>query len=175
MRNHTVRTAWVSAGLWVCVIAVESFFGSGAHTGSILRPLLESIFGPLSDPTFRTIHFLVRKCGHFSGYAILSLLFYRACWATLIARCDTAQLRWRDMRARWLWRPAVLALLATLAVAGLDEFHQSYDDTRGASVKDVALDESGALALQALLLAISTPGREGAVSDAALPKASKSA
>ena len=160
MNRAKVIRAWIWAGLWLAVIALESFRGSAPNTGSLLRPLVEFFTGRLSDGTFDTLHTIARKCGHFGGYAILSLLLYRAWWATSAARTGMKDLSWRAMRYAWTKRAAVLALLTTLAVAGMDEFHQEFEPDRGPSMKDVALDESGGIVAQAILLALSMPGRK---------------
>jgi VanZ family protein len=52
-----------------------------------------------------------------------------------------------------LWRRAsVLAVLCTLLVAILDEYHQSFLPSRTSSPKDVCIDLCGAITAQLLLL-----------------------
>jgi VanZ family protein len=57
---------------------------------------------------------------------------------------------------RWsLWRRAsVLAVLCTLLVASLDEYHQSFLPSRTSSPVDVGIDVCGAIAFQLILLLI---------------------
>jgi VanZ family protein len=57
---------------------------------------------------------------------------------------------------RWhLWRRAsVLAVLSTLVVASLDEYHQSFLPSRTSSPIDVGIDVCGAIAFQLVLLLI---------------------
>ena len=156
MTNHYVRRAWIPALLWLGVIAAESFAGSSDHTRTWLRPILNFLFGPLSPAKFELVHSLLRKCGHFLGYAMLSLTLYRGWWVTLTPPTeDKSRVSWREMLRAWSWRAAVLALLGTLMVAGLDEWHQSFDHTRGSSIRDVILDEMGGWLAQLLLLTIS--------------------
>lgn len=64
-------------------------------------------------------------------YGILTLLLYRA------FRQDSLQTRY----ARW----ALLSLLMTLGIAGLDEFHQSFTSKRFGLITDVGFDALGAL------------------------------
>jgi VanZ family protein len=155
--NNLVRRAWIPALLWLGVIAAESFAGSSDHTRTLLRPILNFLFGPLSPARFEYIHSLLRKCGHFFGYAMMSLTLYRGWWATLAPPTgDKHRISWRAMLRAWDVRAAVLALLGTLIVAGLDEFHQSFNPARGSSVRDVILDELGGWLAQLLLLTISS-------------------
>ncbi len=105
--------------------------GSAINTGSILKWLL-SWFPPLSPTQFTLMHFYVRKAiGHFGNYAFLYFLWFRAC---------RGQLRWTSGRAFFL------AIGLCLAMALMDEGHQLMFDSRTGSLRDVALDLSGAAA-----------------------------
>jgi VanZ family protein len=54
-----------------------------------------------------------------------------------------------------LWRRAsVLAVLCTLLIASLDEYHQSFLPSRTASPVDVGIDLCGAIAAQLILLLV---------------------
>ncbi len=152
-----VRRAWLVSAVWIALIALESFFGSSENTGTILRPILEFLFGPLQRNTFYLAHASLRKGGHFFGYAILSLTLYRAWWTTLVAHRHPDRLSWRNLARAWSWRAAVLALLGTLAVAGLDEWHQSFALDRSGSLRDVVLDEWGGWLAQLVLLIFTRP------------------
>jgi VanZ family protein len=118
--------------------------------------LLKWLLPAMTPVQFVFIHGAVRKTGHFVGYAVLSLLFYRSWWTTLRARSGTAALSWAAMLRAWMWRAAVLALLGTLVIAAADEFHQSFAPGRGASIHDVALDGLGGLGVQCWMLAFSS-------------------
>ena len=76
---------WLAALLWLGLIAFESTNAlSSAQTSRILYPLLHFLLG-LDPVRFLTWHFILRKTGHVIGYAVLSLLFYRA-WKATISR-----------------------------------------------------------------------------------------
>lgn len=156
MRSPVLR-AWVIAALWMAVIALESFAGSSENTGRILRPILEFFLGPLHRNTFYLIHNYLRKGGHFFGYGVLSFTLYRAWWTTLRPRTQPERLSWRAMLREWSWRATVLALLVTVAVAGSDEWQQSFRSNRGGSVRDVMLDGFGGWLAQLALLIVSAP------------------
>ena len=106
---------------------------SAEQTGDILAPLLRWLFGPISEPRFRFIHFLVRKAAHLTVYAALSALWFRAR---------------RGPRSGWRPNWALLAVLVSMLVALSDELHQSFVPSRTASPWDVLLDSFGALLAQ---------------------------
>jgi VanZ family protein len=84
--------------------------------------------------------------GHFVGYGLVNLaLFYS--WRQTLHRI--AVKHWN------LWRRAsVLAVLCTLVIASLDEYHQSFLPSRTSSPIDVGSDLCGAIAFQLVLLLI---------------------
>src|SRR5207244_11933812 len=64
--------------LWAALIFVGSTSVlSASHTSALLRVFLW-IFPQASEATLATVHFLLRKAGHFTEYAILALLAARA-------------------------------------------------------------------------------------------------
>jgi VanZ family protein len=133
--------AWIAAILWLIVIAIESSALLSAHnTSRILYPILHFLFG-LDWEHFHRWHFYIRKGGHVVGYAILSILLFRAWRATLPAMTTT----------KWTPRWAAIALLGTAVVASLDEWHQSFLPSRTGRWQDVVLDTSAALLAQVLI------------------------
>jgi VanZ family protein len=139
-RNNLLK-AWIAAILWLIVIAIESSALLSAHyTSRILYPLLHFLFG-LDWERFHYWHFYIRKTGHVIGYAILSILFFRAWRATLPAMDNS----------KWTLRWATIALLGTVLVASLDEWHQSFLPSRTGRWQDVVLDASAGLAAQILI------------------------
>jgi VanZ family protein len=123
---------WFPALLWLAVIALESFRLSSAVTGTFLWELLRWLHIHMSPRTFARFHHLLRKGGHVAGYGILCLLLFRAWFHTLSMR---------GMKVRC----AALALSMTFLTAVLDEYHQSFDPSRTASVRDVGLDVTGGI------------------------------
>ena len=139
-RNNLLK-AWIAAILWLIVIAIESSaLLSARYTSRILYPLLHYLFG-LDWERFHYWHFYIRKTGHVVGYAILSVLLFRAWRATLPATNNS----------KWTLRWATIALLGTALVAGLDEWHQSFLPSRTGRWQDVVLDASAGLAAQILI------------------------
>jgi VanZ family protein len=139
--RHQALKAWIAAVLWLIVITIESSsLGAASNTSRILYPILHYLFA--IDPfRFEHVHFFIRKGGHVFGYGLLSLLLFRA---------------WRETLrlpggANWTVRWANLAVLGTMLVASLDEYHQSFNPERTGSVRDVILDTCAGITVQILL------------------------
>ena len=131
--------------IWAALIFIgSSKLLSASHTALFLVRPLHWLFPHASDATLRTLHFLLRKAGHFTEYAILALLAARAC------RTSSREL----LRSRWFW----LSLLLVVAYSLSDEFHQSFVASRTASIYDSVIDSLGGLA--ALVLAAIRKGRK---------------
>lgn len=130
--------AWLPVVFGVGIIALESTTLFGAQqTAGPFRMLYQTLFGPVSDQDWNTIHFYARKSGHFLGYGLLALAWLRAWWMTL-------------PRSIFL-TDAVLALLGTAMTAGADELHQSFLPGRMGTPRDVLIDCTGAVTLQLLV------------------------
>ena len=78
-----------------------------------------------------TAHFLVRKAGHFSEYAVLAFLARRAFITSS-----------QELLRRYWFR---LGLLLVVVYALLDEFHQRFVPSRTPSIYDSAIDLAGGL------------------------------
>jgi VanZ family protein len=139
--RYYLLKAWIAAILWLIVIAIESSaMLSASNTGRILYPILHFLFG-LDWEHFHHWHFYIRKTGHVVGYAILSILLFRAWRATLPAVPNV----------KWTLCWGTIALLGAAFVASLDEWHQSFIPSRTGRWQDVVLDTSAALAAQILV------------------------
>jgi len=124
--------------LWAVLIFVGSTSVlSASHTSVLLRVFLW-IFPQASEATLATIHFLLRKAGHFTEYAILALLAARA------LRTSYRKL----LRQRWFWLSFLLVVVYALG----DEFHQSFVPSRTASIYDSMIDMFGGLTALAFLV-----------------------
>jgi VanZ family protein len=138
-----LASTWIPVAFCVLVIATEStvYFGAD-HTSGPLRQFFELFFGHFTEPQWSRIHHIIRKCGHFTGYGLLSLSWFRAFWMTfrLSAPFDS-----RRIAAH------CLALLGTLLVASGDEFHQTFLPNRTGTIRDVFVDGFGAAIMQILV------------------------
>jgi VanZ family protein len=87
--------------------------------------------------TLVNFNYLLRKSAHFTEYAILGVLLFRAFRA--------------DNPVRWRFKWALYAFISTVSWALLDEIHQTFTRTRGGSIWDSLLDASGGLFSLALI------------------------
>lgn len=124
------------------MLALSGDLGSARNTQKLLHWLLPT----LSPAQFELIHFYLRKgVGHAGDYGLLYFLWFRA---------FRADLGYRGGRA-FLW-----SLGLCLAVALLDEGHQSLLASRTGSLGDVGLDLAGSSGAALLLTIFRTPGAE---------------
>ncbi len=133
MSNDRIKSA-VAVVLWAAVIFFMSTdVGSSEHTAGFIDPLIRWIVPAITQAGLEHAHFLIRKMGHLTEYAILAILLWRA-WT----------LSPTGAREAWHWKTALLVLLVAATFAVTDEFHQSFVPSRGASARDVAIDTCGA-------------------------------
>ena len=129
---------WAPPIIWMSIIflfSTDAF--SGDNTGSLLWTVVSFIYPGATQELFDSIHFYVRKAGHFTEYAILALLLFRAFRS--------------GARERWRLRWALSSLLIAFLYASLDEFHQTFTRRRTGSVYDSLIDTSGAATALVLL------------------------
>ena len=120
-----------AALLWtLLILATSTDVFSGAHTGSVIATLFAH---RLSPEALAWLNVVFRKSAHLTGYGILGALWFRAL---------------RGERTGWSLRWALGAVAIAAAVAGIDEWHQSFVPSRGASAYDVILDAAGAALAQ---------------------------
>jgi VanZ family protein len=132
--------------LWILFISFASTAElSAANTSTFLRPLLLWFYPTLSESQVAAIHFLLRKLGHFTEYAVLAFLARRAFITSSRAL----------LRQHWFQ----LGLLLIVIYGLLDEFHQSFVPSRTASVYDSAVDIAGGLTVLLLFKLSERAGR----------------
>lgn len=135
-----VLKVWIAAGLWLGIIITESSkIGGSNNTSRILFPIFHFLCG-MDATHFQPWHLFLRKTGHFVGYLVMSLLFFRA-WRATLPRTNTA----------WAFHWAGIAWILTTFVASMDEWHQAYIPGRSSSLHDVLLDSGAALMAQAII------------------------
>lgn len=112
---------------------------SAAHTSTWIRHLAEALCGPITQHVWDIVHRVLRKSGHFVGYGIVGVCWFRA-WL----------LTWRGPLLRhgamtWYRTSAAMAVHCTLLVATADELHQTYIPSRTGLMSDAWLDTLGAV------------------------------
>jgi VanZ family protein len=136
-------SAWLPVLVCVLIISQESTaaFGADRTTGPLQR-FFEYFFGHFTQPEWWRLHLMIRKGGHFIGYGILSLAWFRAFWMTA----------WTSLPiSRRIKVAHMLAMLGTLAVASADEFHQTFLPNRTGTAWDVLVDCTGAALVQVVV------------------------
>jgi VanZ family protein len=122
--NERPLGKWMPVLVWAIIIFVfsTSYF-SAENTSRFFDPILRFVMPGASMTTIALTHGLIRKCAHFTNYAILFWLLVSG-----------------PMRAR-----PYLAFGVCVFYAFLDEGHQMFVPERTPSLYDVALDSTGAL------------------------------
>ena len=144
-RRRVLLSAWTPAAVCALLIAISSSDTfSASNTSHLLRPLVEKILGPLPDHFWKVLLFGIRKVGHFFAYGTVSVVYFRA-WRMPFRLNRTYSSVTASLRA------AAVALLSTLVLSGLDEFHQSFLPQRTGSPFDVLLDMCGAITCQLIV------------------------
>jgi len=125
---------WWPALVWAIVISGFSTSAfTSENTSRVIIPVLQWLFPHAAMGTLQHVHFLIRKCAHFTEYFILSLLILRGIRGGR-----------RETHLRW----ALIAIIIVAGYASLDEFHQMFVPGRTAAVTDVLLDTTGGIAAQ---------------------------
>ena len=142
-RSGSPSRLWRYAPLvaWAgCVLFASTGTMSAANTSRIIEPLLRWLFPDITEARLLATHFAVRKCAHFTEYAILALLAARAFLPSTK----------NFLRRHWL----ASSLMLVVSVALIDEFNQSFNPARTGTIKDSALDTVGGLTALALLASV---------------------
>ncbi len=153
VRAVMVLRKWLPPLIWMALIFGGSTDTlSGEHTSRFVLPFLRWLFGNhLNAEQLDWGHLFVRKAGHVTEYAILSVLFWFALdWP----RRDPDT----EPHRRGPWFAACLAVVLAICYAALDEYHQSFTPSRTASWHDVAIDAGGAV-FGLILLGMAKLGR----------------
>jgi VanZ family protein len=151
--------SWWPVAVWLAIIRLESTdYASAGNTFGLLYNFCTMIFGRVDPRLLLVLNGVLRKSGHFIGYAILSLLVFLALKHAHRDRLKPVlQRTWGTFfRDAWQFDWAVIAVLFTLMTAALDEIHQTFLPSRTGRWQDVAIDTSGALMMQIVLYARAT-------------------
>ena len=139
-------------------IASSDLMSSG-HTAAMLTFALNLLHIHLPLHTVLALNHILRKVGHFSAYAILGGLFFRA-WRAAMPEWRRS---WGNDPATgnpvaifreklWTLRWSALAVASAALAAAFDEWHQSFVPSRTSTPVDVAIDTVGAIFLQLILM-----------------------
>jgi VanZ family protein len=131
---------WLPVLLWLGFIFIGSTdLMSAEHTSRFLIPFLLWLKPDISPEALAQVHFILRKLGHVTEYAILAMLFWRALRRETNPQIK-AILRLRSGQTLFL---SVWILCAIFAAT--DEYHQSFVASRPAALGAVLVDSAGAI------------------------------
>jgi VanZ family protein len=118
--------------IWIVFISFASSDEfSAANTSRIIGPFILWLLPKTTTDTLELVHFLTRKAGHFTEYAILAYLAARAFRTSPRV----------GLRRRWV----LVSLILITTYAFVDEYHQSFVPSRTASIFDSMIDITGGL------------------------------
>jgi VanZ family protein len=163
---HTLRNAlpWCLVMLW-CAFIFSMSAENGGTSGGMSSSVAQVLIGWLV-PDYHTLsaaqqtialdqcQLVVRKCAHFTEYAILGTLFLNALLRMMTRtsetsspfRQDNLQTSTPPRRQHTLAHRAFISWILATAYATTDEFHQLFVVGRSSQVGDVLIDSAGALA-----------------------------
>jgi VanZ family protein len=145
---------WWPVAVWLAVIRAESTdTASASNTGALLYRVLAFVWPTVNAEFVDRLDGVLRKTGHFVGYAILGALVLIAIRRTNRDRLSGLLKRaWgSELHDLWRWEWATLSALFTVVTASFDEIHQSFIPSRTGRWQDVVLDTCGASAMLALM------------------------
>ncbi len=145
---------WWPVAVWLGVIRVESTgYASSQNTFRLLYQTMSFFFGRVNYQFILEMDHILRKSGHFIGYAVLSGLTFLALRNTYRDRIQSSLQRpWgKSLGDLWRMEWSLIAILLTVATASMDEIHQTFLPSRTGRWQDVVLDTSGAFVLQLLI------------------------
>ncbi len=126
---------WLVVLIWMALIFSGSSDQKSFQHSRIIEPFIRWLMPSLSDAQVDSVIFAIRKCAHFTEFAILALLLLRA-----VRRSGAPK------TGSWSWRSAFTSFAVLVMYAISDEVHQAFVPTRQASALDVLIDSSGGLA-----------------------------
>ncbi len=119
----------------------------------LLYRVLYFFFGRVDGRLIWELDHILRKSGHFVGYAVLSGLTFLALRNTHRDRVtNLSQKPWgKSFNDFWRAEWALIGILLTVVTASMDEIHQTFLPFRTGRWQDVVLDTSGAVLLQLII------------------------
>jgi VanZ family protein len=109
---------------------------SSDNTSQIIVPVLKWLLPYAGQATIDTLHAVIRKFAHFFSYALLAFLLLRA---------------FRGNNSIWRPKWAVYAGISAIAYGLLDEYAQTFIQSRTGSFYDWLIDSSGVIVIMGLI------------------------
>jgi VanZ family protein len=121
---------WLPPLVWMAFIFPTNESLSSQNTSQIIVPVLKWLLPYAGQATIDTLHAVIRKFAHFFSYALLAVLLLRA---------------FRGKSS--IWRPqwVVYSGLIAICYGLLDEYAQTFIQSRTGSFYDWLIDSSGVI------------------------------
>ena len=119
---------WLPPLLWMAFIFPTNESLASQNTSLIIVPVLKWLLPYAGQSMIDTLHGVIRKFAHFFSYALLSVLLLRA---------------FRGKSSMWRPQWAVYAGLIAIGYGLLDEYAQTFIQSRTGSIYDWLIDSSG--------------------------------
>jgi VanZ family protein len=131
---------WLPVALMFAVMygfSTDNF--SNDNTRGLIQVVVDWLFRGASESTVMWANYVIRKAAHFTEYAVLTGLLFRALRANSLAG-------WKLKWAAW-------SFAISVGWALVDEMvHQTHTMTRSGSINDALLDSTGALFMLTVLM-----------------------
>jgi VanZ family protein len=127
---------WLPPLAWMAFIFPTNESLSSQNTSQIIVPVLKWLLPYAGQATIDTLHALIRKFAHFFSYALLAFLLLRAFRGNKI-----------------IWRPqwAIYSGLIAIVYGLLDEYAQTFIQSRTGSFYDWLIDSSGVIVMVGMI------------------------
>lgn len=136
IKLKTFFVYWLPPLVWMAFIFPTNESLSSDNTSQIIVPVLKWFLPYAGQATIDTLHAAIRKFAHFFSYALLAFLLLRA---------------FRGNNS--IWRPqwAVYAGLIAIGYGLLDEYAQTFIQSRTGSFYDWLIDSSGVIVVMGFI------------------------
>jgi VanZ family protein len=127
---------WLPPIAWMVFLFPTNESLNSESTSFIIVPVLKWLLPYAGQATIDTLHAVIRKFAHFFSYALLAYLLVRA---------------FRGKGSIWRPQCAVYAGLIAIGYGLLDEYTQTFIQSRTGSFHDWLIDSSGVIVMMGII------------------------
>ena len=127
---------WLPPIAWMAFIFPTNESLNSESTSFVIVPVLKWLLPSAGQATIDTLHAVIRKFGHFFSYALLAFLLLRA---------------FRGKSSIWRYQWAFYAGLIAIGYGLLDEYAQTFIQSRTGSFHDWLIDASGVIVMMGII------------------------
>ena len=127
---------WLPPLVWMAFIFPTNESLNSESTSFIIVPVLKWLLPYACQATIDTLHAVIRKFAHFFSYALLAFLLLRA---------------FRGKSSIWRYQWAFYAGLIAIGYGLIDEYAQTFIQSRTGSLYDWLIDSSGVIVMMGII------------------------